>query len=204
MLIDNFPVKLSVLGPSRLTGKFPVKGELYSCTDWTLTGKSASLPRKPTRKSPPLRLRLRLLSEKQCTNTTSSADSESPQRFPSSASPDPGGTCLSKGTGSALKGNRLRKNSRTYVQISICLGKASKKSPKPSTKVTKILPNGAKRLLNGATWTHQELPKGSSGTQLGPLGYPGGPHGPHRGHREPPRSPMGSTGDPKVTHLASF
>ena len=113
-------------------------------------------------------------------------------------------TCLSKGTGSALKGNRLGKNSRTYVQISICLGKASKKSPKPSTKVTKILPNGAKRLLNGATWTHQELPKGSSGTQLGPLGYPGGPHGPHRGHREPPRSPMGSTGDPKVTHLASF
>ena len=76
-------------------------------------------------------------------------------------------TCLSKGTGSALKGNRLRKNSRTYVQISICLGKASKKSPKPSTKVIKILPNGAKRLLNGATWAHQELPKGSSGAQLG-------------------------------------
>ena len=100
-------------------------------------------------------------------------------------------TCLSKGTGSALKGNRLRKNSRTYVQISICLGKASKKSPKPSTKVTKILPNGAKRLLNGATWTHQELPKGSSGAQLGALGYPGGPHGPNRGHREPPRSPHG-------------
>ena len=87
------------------------------------------------------------------------------------------------------------------MQISICLGKASKKSPKPSTKVTKILPNGAKRLLNGATWTHQELAKGSSGVQLGPMGYPGGPHEPYRDHRGPP---MGSTGPPKVTHLASF
>ena len=90
------------------------------------------------------------------------------------------------------------------MQISICLGKASKKSPKPSTKV----PNGAKRLLNGATWTHQELPKGSSGTQLGPLGDPGDPHGPHRESQGAPKAhlghPLGSTSLPKVTHLALF